>query len=184
MKNSPVLLKEKIRFLEEKLKTKDKLLKKYRQSLQDSNTRIKKIAKDLEGSLSLVRDIHRHLLPVRLPHIPGFEFSYKFVPTRQGVSGDFFDIVKMEQSMKFSVLLSSCSTYALSSLFLSAFLKFSPKLKSHKSAKDFLLFVADKVSSSLSKKEKIHLFYGVISRSSFELDYCLVGDIFAGYKGF
>ena len=184
MKNSPDLLKEKIKSLEEKLKTKDEFLKKYRQSLHDSNARIKKAAKDLEGSLSLVRDIHRNLLPVRLPQIPGFEFSCKFLPTHRGVSGDFFNIVKMERSMKFGVLLSSCNTYAVSSLFLSAFLKFSPQLKSHKTAKDFLFFVAEKMSSSLSKKEKIHLFYGVVSRSSFEMDYCLVGDIFAGYRAF
>ena len=59
---------------------------------------------------------------------------------------------------------------------------FSPHLKSHKTAKDFLSFVSKTVSPSLNQKEKIHLFYGIISRSSFELDYCLVGDIFVGHK--
>lgn len=182
MKKIPGFLEKKISLLEKQLKDKDKLIKKYRQSLESSNTRIKQISKDLENSLSLVRDIHKQLLPVRLPQIPGFEFSYKFLPTRQGVSGDFFDVIKIKNTMNFGVLLSSCNTYAVSSLFLSSFLKFSPQLKNYKKAESFLSFVAKKISSALSKKEKIHLFYGIISRSSFKMNYCLVGDIFVGYK--
>lgn len=127
-------------------------------------------------SLSLVREIHKNLLPVR-PQIPGFELSCKFIPTRQGVSGDFFNVVKIEDSMKVGVLLSSCNTYAISSLFLSSFLKFSSQLKRHKTAKAFLDFVVQNISSSLNKKERLHLFYAVISRSSFEIDYCFTGDI-------
>lgn len=179
---NPDLLREKIQMLEEKLIKKDQLVKKYEQSLSDSSVRIKKIAKDLEDSLSLIRDIHKSLLPVHLPEIPGFEFSFKFLPAQQGVSGDFFDVVKIEDSMNFGILLSSCNTYAITSLFLSSFLKFSPYLKDHKTAKSFLSFVTKKISSSLKRKEKIHLFYGIISRSSFEMDYCLVGDIFVGHK--
>ena len=98
------------------------------------------------------------------------------------MSGDFFDVVKIKNSMSFGILLASCSTYAITSLFLSSFLKSFPHLKNYKTAKDFLSFVAKKISSSLAKKEKIHLFYGIVSRSSLELDYCLVGDIFVGHK--
>ncbi len=182
LKKPQNLLNQKIQSLEEKLKQKNKLLKKYQKHLDISNTRIKKIAKDLKQSLSLVRDIHKNLIPVRLPHISGFELSYKFLPTKQGVSGDFFDVVKIQDSMNFGILLSSCNTYAITSLFLSSFLKASPHLKKYRSAKEFVSFVAEKMSPSLAKKEKVHLFYGVISRSSFELDYYLTGNIFAGYK--
>ena len=117
MKKNTDLLKEKIQSLEKKLKKKDELVKRYQQSLNDSNVRIKKIVKGLENNLSFIRDIHKNLIPVHLPQIPGFEFSYKFLPAKQGVSGDFFDVVKMENSMSFGVMLSSCSTYAVSSLF-------------------------------------------------------------------
>ena len=182
LKKPSDLLKEKVFSLEERLKQKAELLKKYQQALNTSNTRIQKITKDLEESLTVLRDIHKNFLPVKLPQIPGFEFSYKFLPTKQGVSGDFFDVVKIEDTMKFAVLLSSCSTYAITSLFLSSFLKSSPHLKKYKTAKDFLSFVSEKLSLSLAKREKIHLFYGIVSRSSFELDYCLIGDIFVGHK--
>lgn len=176
------LLQQKIQSLEKSLKKKQELLKKYKKSLSDSNVRIKNITKDLKASLNLLRDIHKNLIPVRLPQIPGFEFSSKFQPTKQGVSGDFFDVIPLEDSMKFGILLSSCNTYAVSSLFLSSFLKSSSHLKSHKTAKDFVSFVAKKISATLSQKEEIHLFYGIISRSSLEMDYCLAGDIFVGHK--
>ena len=182
MKKSLNLLKQKNLALEKKLREKESLLRKYQQALKDSNLRIKKATKDLKNSLSLVREIHKNLLPVRLPHIPGFELSHKFLPTEKGVSGDFFDVVKIKDSMSFGILFSSCNTYAVTSLLVSSFFKFSRDIKNYKTAKDFLDFAVQKLSSSLSKKEKIHLFYGIISRNSFELDYFLVGDIFVGHK--
>lgn len=178
----PDLLKEKIKFLEKQLKQKERMITRYRSALDDSNARITKISKHLDENLSLIREVHKNLLPVKLPHIPGFEFSYKFLPTKQGVSGDFFNVIKIEKAGPFGVLLSNCNTYAVTSLFLSSFLKISPQLKRYKTAKDFLSFVAKKISPALKKQDKLHLFYGFISRNSMELDYCLAGNIFVGCK--
>ena len=182
MKANHNLLKQKVSTLEEKVKEKNQLLKKYKKALTDSNARIKNIAKDLSESLSIIRDINKNLIPVRLPQISGFELSYKFFPAKNGVSGDFFDIIPIKNSMKFGIIFSSCNTYSLTSLFLSSFLKSAPNIHKYKTAKDFISFIEKKMRSSFHNKQKIHLFYGIISRSSFEMDYCLVGDIFAGHK--
>ena len=175
------LLKQ-LSFMEKQLQQKDRKLEKYRSALDDSNIRIKNITENLDENLSLIRDIHKNLLPVKLPHISGFEFSYKFLPTKIGVSGDFFDVIKINSFGTFGVLLSSCNTYAVTSLFLSSFLKMSSDLKNHKQAQDFLSFVIEKISPSLKPQDKLHLFYGVVSRNSMEMDYCLAGDIFVGCK--
>ena len=183
MKQSLNLLKQKISILENKMKEKEQLIKKYQNALTDSNARITNIAKELADSLSIIRDINKNLVPVRLPSISGFEFSHKFLPAKSGVSGDFFDIIPIKNSMKFGIILSSCNTYSLTSLFLSSFLKYAPNIHKYKTAKDFVSFVAKKIKiNSHKKEEQIHLFYGVISRSSFEMDYCLVGNIFVGHK--
>ena len=181
MKKETHLLEE-IEALKEKCREKDKLLKTYQRALNFSNSRIQKIMKDLNQNLVLIRNIHKHILPVTLPRIPGFEFSYKFLPTKKGVSGDFFDVVKIPDSTKFCILLSSCSSYSLTSLFLSSFLEAFPNLKNYKRAEDFVSFIIEKVSSAIVGKEKIHLFYGIFSRYSMEMDFCLVGDVFAGHK--
>ena len=62
MKKISELLKEKIKSLEGQLKQRESLLKKYQEALNSSNTRIERIAKDLDESLSLIRDIHKTLL--------------------------------------------------------------------------------------------------------------------------
>ena len=180
MKQTPNLLKQKVAVLTKKIKEKDQLLKKYQKGLEDSNRRVTKIAKKLEDSLSLIRDINQSLVPTQLPAISGFEFSHKFVPAKNGVSGDFFNIIPIKNSMKFGIVLSSCNTYSLSSLFLSSFLKSSLNIPKYKTAKDFVSVIAKKMK--LNGSQEIHLFYGIVSRSSFEMDYCLVGDIFAGRK--
>ncbi|MDE0092321.1 MAG: SpoIIE family protein phosphatase [Oligoflexia bacterium] len=182
MKDTHNLLKKKILNLESKIKKKDQLLKKYQKALTDSNIRISNIAKKLANSLSLIRDINKNLIPVQLPHISGFEFSYKFLPAKRGVSGDFFDIIKIKDSMRFGIIVSSCETYSLTSLFLSSFLKSATNIHKYKTAEDFVSFTAKKMKTNAPQKEKIHLFYGIISRSSLEMDYCLVGDIFVGHK--
>lgn len=182
MKQTSHLIKQKIKTLEDKIRKKDQLLKQYKKALTDSNSRISKISQELENSLFILRDINKNLVPVRLPSIPSFEFSHKFTPAKRGISGDFFDIIPIKNSMKFGILLSSCNSYSLSSLFLSSFLKSAPNIHKHKTAKDFVSFTAKSIQPGVHKKEQIDLFYGIISRKSFELDYCLVGNIFVGLK--
>ena len=182
MKQKTNLLKQQIKTLENKIREKDKLLKKYKKAFIDSNARIFNISKELENSLSTIRDINKNLVPVRLPSIPSFEFSHKFISTKRGISGDFFDIIPIKDSMKFGIILSSCSTYSLTSLFLSSFLKSATHINKYKTAKDFVSFTAKNLKAKAYKDQQIDLFYGIISRSSFELDYCLVGNIFVGWK--
>ena len=180
-KKDSVLLNQ-ISSLKKRTKEQEKLLKTYEEVLKKSNKDIERITQDLQDSLALISSIHRQLIPTELPKIPHFKFSYKFLPTSIGVSGDFFDIIPLKDPLKFGVLLSSCNTYAITSLFLSTILKSSTKLKEIKSSKDFMIYLADCLHDSFPKKESIHLFFGVIDRRRFTLDYCIAGDVFAGLK--
>ena len=121
MKKDTRFLIQRIKSLEKRLAEKDRALCKYRETLSDSSGKIQQITKDMEEALSLIREAHKRLVPLRLPRIPHFEFSYKFLPAAAGVSGDFFDVIRIKKSLKFAVVLSSCSSYAAASLFLSSF---------------------------------------------------------------
>lgn len=179
---NPDLLLDKIKSLERSLKTQTDLVKKYKQSLFVSNERIQKITENLSDGLSLLKGIHKHLIPVDLPEIPYFEFSYKFLPTSNGVSGDFFDVVKIKDSLKFAIIISNCDTYTITSLFLSSFLKSSQALHKCKNSKEFLSYLAKQLPVSFSEEKNINVFYGIVDRKDFSLDYCLVGNIFAAHK--
>ena len=173
-------LREKNKKLEKQIKEKDQLLKKYEKVLKDSNDRIKTVSEELKNSLTLIRTIHNSLIPVSLPSIPSFDFSFKFLPARLGVSGDFFNVIPINKKMKFGIVLSSCTSHSLSSLFVSSFLKSSLEMDKYESSKDFAKYVYKKVAPALKSKEKMHLFYAVICRRTFEMDYFLSGDIFVG----
>ena len=176
--NKSLLLK--IKSLEKDLKQKEKGLKKYAMALKDSNQRVEQILKDLQESKALIRNIHKSLLPSHLPKIPQFKFSYKLAATKTGVSGDFFDVIQLNDPLQFGVLLSSCSSYTLTSLFLSLFLKSVPALKEHSTAAGYLQEIFK--NFPVSQKNSIHLFYGIVNGRDFTLDYCLMGDVFAGIR--
>ena len=170
-------------WLKKELAKKEKLLSKHKTALKKSNAKVESISKELQFGLSLIGKIHKNLKPVEIPKLPHFHFSYKVETAKRGVSGDFFDIIPLKDPMKFGILLSSCSNYALAALLLSSLLKKSGSfLKEQQTAKDFLLSLSDKIASALPQSEKIHIFYGILNRRDFTLDYATAGHIFAGLK--
>ena len=181
-KDNPEFLLKQIKTLQADLKKQSEAANKYKQALLESNERIQKITKNLEEGMSLLKGIHRNLIPVDLPNIPYFEFSYKFAPTLTGVSGDFFDVIKIKDSLKFAIIISNCNTYAITSLFLSSFLKSSQILHDCKNSKEFLLHAAKQLPECFSKDENISVFCGIVDRKDFSLDYCMVGDVLAGFQ--
>ena len=178
--NNSLLLK--IKSLENKLREKNKTIRKYERALRDSNERVEKVIKDLRDSTTLMRNIHKSLLPTSLPKIPLFKFSYKLAVSKTGVSGDFLDVIQLNNPLQFGVLLSSCNSYTLSSLFLSLLLKSLPSFKEYKTSAEFFSELFKKLSSLSTKEEALHIFYGIVSRRDFTLDYCLKGDVFAGIR--
>ena len=168
--------------LKKKIKIQEGLITKYKKVLEQANQNLQKITKEFEDSLSLVSNIHRQLIPTQVSKIPQFTFSYKLLPTKKGVSGDFFDIIQLTDPFKFGILLSSCNSYAITSLFLSAVLKSSKKLRDVQSPKDFMVYLADHLHKSFPKQESVHLFFGIVDRRTFQLNYCIAGDIFAAVK--
>ena len=184
MSKTPDILSKKIKLLEEKVQEKNELLKKYKQALDESNERVKHFVEELEENLESLRKIHSTFIPTQLPKIPHFEFSYKLNPTKVGVSGDFFDVVHMKDPLKFGIILSNCETYALTSLLLSTFLKFSSQLKLSETSQDFTETLFENLLEHFSPEDSLNLFCGIVNRKHFTLDYCMVGSISAHVKSF
>ena len=173
---------DRIKCLENELKKKEELIDRYRMALKNSNERLKNIAEELDFGFSSIKKVHEKFVPLDLPKLPHFRFSYRIQPAAKGISGDFFDIIPLKDSMKFGILLSSCSSYALASLLMSTLLKSPSPLEEQQRSEDFLKYLSEKVFSSLPKNEKIHVFYGIINRRDFTLNYSSVGFFFAGIK--
>ncbi len=196
MSNSEDKWKKKTLQLQAQLKEKENILSEYKKTVRDSNKLIKEAMNKLNTELKIAERIHRLLLPVELPIIPNCEFSFKFHPSEQPGGGkDFYEISPDKENKKFSITMSSCSSYALSALLLSARLKIKSQSTSLNDIKtdQFIHSLINEVYSdiSVSKKQKnnritdnlhtlpkaLDLFYSVIDQKTYNMFYCLVGKV-------
>ncbi len=171
-------LKERISELEHELAVKEAELHRYRLELGKASTVLEKMIAQTTQELKLAQSLQKHLSPTTLPHIQGFEFSTKFIPgTRSG--GDYFDIFEHEDKLKFGILISSASGYALSSVLLSMIIKMSSQIEARRGleAHKVIAELIREVVPSIQNTDQASLFYGIVDRRTFEMQYCSVGSI-------
>ncbi|WP_413943970.1 PP2C family protein-serine/threonine phosphatase [Bdellovibrio sp. HCB-162] len=171
-------LKERISELEHELAVKEAELHRYRLELSKANTALEKMISQVSQELKLAQTLQKFLSPTELPNVQGFEFSTKFLPgTRSG--GDYFDIFEHEDKLKFGILISSASGYSLSSMLLSVIIKISSQMEARRGleAHKVVALLAKEVVPSIQNDDKASVFYGVVDRRSYEMQYCSVGTI-------
>ncbi len=160
---------------------KDQELLLYKQELLKFSHQLDNVMIQISGDVDLLKKIQKVLTPTEIPNIPGFEFSRKFVyGSRYG--GDYFDIFEHEDKLKFGILLSSSSGYAMSALFLSLILKVTHLMEAKKglAPEKVLEQIGTELKSTAATKDETQAFYGVIDRRDLTLNFCAVGRI----KGF
>ena len=170
--------KERIYDLERELEVKDAELSRYRHELAKANTALEKMITQIGQELKMAEKLQKLLSPTELPNVQGFEFSTKFVPgSRYG--GDYFDIFEHEDKLKFGILISSARGYSLSSLLLSVIIKMSSQIEARRglSAEAVVGTLAKEVVPLITNDDQASLFYGVIDRRSYEMQYCSIGNI-------
>jgi len=171
-------LKEQIQELERELTLKNAEVLRYRQELAKANNQLEKMIVQVGQELRSAQALQKFLSPTELPHIPGFEFSTKFLPgTRFG--GDYFDIFEHEDKLKFGVLMACSSGYAMSALLLSVIIKVSSQIEARKglSPEKVIELLAKEVVPHIQGTDSASLFYAVVDRRSYDVDFASAGDI-------
>lgn len=174
-------MSDEITQLKEIIQIKDQELLLYKQELLKFSRQLDNVMIQISGDVELLKKIQKVLTPTEIPNIPGFDFSRKFVyGSRYG--GDYFDIFEHEDKLKFGILLSSSSGYAMSALFLSLVLKVSHLMEAKKglAPEKVLEQIGAELKSTAQAGDQTHTFYGVIDRRDLTLTFCAVGRI----KGF
>lgn len=170
--------KERISELEHELAVKDAELHRYRLELTKANTALEKLITQVSNELKLAQNLQKLLSPTELPNVQGFDFSTKFLPgSRSG--GDYFDIFEHEDKLKFGILISSATGYSLSSLLLSIIIKISSQIEARRGleAHKVVALLAKEVVPNIQNEDRASLFYGVVDRRSYEMQYCSIGNI-------
>lgn len=171
-------MKERLSELEHELAVKDAELHRYRLELSKANTALEKLISQISQELKLAQTLQKFLSPTELPNVQGFEFSTKFIPgSRSG--GDYFDIFEHEDKLKFGILISSASGYSLSSLLLSVIIKISSQMEARRGleAHKVVALLAKEVVPHIQNEDRANVFYAVVDRRSYEMQYCSVGAI-------
>ncbi len=172
-KSSSNKLEDRIDELEDQLEQKDAEIKTFKKELIALNHHIESLIEKLNGQLKIAHKIQEKLVPTEFPNIPGFEFSTKFQASYIS-GGDYFDIFEIEDRFRFSLLLSSCSGYGISSLFLSVLLKLTSHIETKKGAPPEKVFamITKELIPQISDQDTANLFYAMINRRSYEMSYC------------
>lgn len=159
--------------LENLVEQKDAEIKLFKKELIQLNHNIEGLIEKLNGQLKIAHKIQEKLVPTEFPNIPGFEFSTKFQASYVS-GGDYFDIFEIEDRFRFSILLSSCSGYGISSLFLSVLLKLTSHIETKKGAPPDKVFsmITKELIPQITDQDSANLFYAVINRRSYEMSYC------------
>lgn len=174
-------LKNRIKLLEKELELKNKDLEIYRKELVKANEQLETLVLHIHTQLKKALEIQRQVVPTEFPHIPGFEFSSKFMASSLS-GGDYFDIFEHRDRMQFGILMSSASGYSISALFLSLFMKFtfaSSQDPDAQSVAQLLQGMKQDLVPHLSVKDAFHCFYGVMNRRHLRMDYVSFGDVIA-----
>jgi sigma-B regulation protein RsbU (phosphoserine phosphatase) len=174
-------LKNKIKLLEKELELKNKDLEIYRKELMKANEQLETLVLHIHTQLKKALEIQRQVVPTEFPHIPGFEFSSKFLASSL-MGGDYFDIFEHRDRMQFGLLMSSASGYSISALFLSLFMKFTFASRQDvdgQTPQSLLASMKEDLVSHLSEKDQFHFFYGVMNRRHLRLELINVGSVLA-----
>jgi len=171
--------------LEVELKDREADLKRFREELAKANTRLEALIQQLAGELQMAHAIQKVLVPTEFPHISGFEFSTKFVPSMK-MGGDYFDIFEHEDRFRFGVILSSSTGHTMSALLLSVLLRMTGQLEARKGSEphQVLKDMAEQLQNNLADNDSADLFYALIDRRNFDMRFIKAGHVVALHHSF
>ena len=171
-------LKSEILYLRSELQSKQIEVLAYKNELIKFSQKLDQLMTKSNDDVRLLNQIYKYLSPTEMPQFPGFEFSRKFVyGTKFG--GDYFDIFKHEDKMKFGVIISSATGYAMSALFLSLILKVSHIMEAKKGMPPAKVMehIGDELKNLAADKDQVQALYAIIDRKDWTFTFCAVGRI-------
>jgi sigma-B regulation protein RsbU (phosphoserine phosphatase) len=166
--------------LEVELKEREADLKRFRDELSKANSRLETLINQLDGELKMAHSIQKLMVPTEFPHINGFEFSTKFVPSHIA-GGDYFDIFEHDDRFRFGVIVASSSGHTMSALLLSVLLRMTGQLEARKGSEphQVLKEMALQLNENLTEVDSADIFYSLIDRRNFDMRFIKAGELVA-----
>ncbi|OFZ19614.1 MAG: hypothetical protein A2X94_17385 [Bdellovibrionales bacterium GWB1_55_8] len=148
------------------------------------NTSFSELLSRLQGDLQVAERLQKSKLPVRFPEIKGFQVTTRYLAGMRS-GGDHFDLAESPDKNTIAMVLSDSSSYGLSSAVLSVLMRVMVKLSfdEKRSSSDTVRKIQEELLATLGEKDRLSLFYGVLSRKDYRLRYTNLGSSSAFYSG-
>jgi sigma-B regulation protein RsbU (phosphoserine phosphatase) len=176
-------LLSRIQHLEKQVAAREVDLQHYRSEIGQLNQKLEGLIEKLHHELRVAHQIQRLLVPTEFPHLQGFEFSSKFLPSTIS-GGDYFDIFEHDDRLRFGVVVCSSSGHSMSALLLSVLLKLTSRMEARTGAQpdQILQTIIQEISVGSQPGDTADIFYSLMDRRNFVLHYSLLGNITALYQ--
>jgi serine phosphatase RsbU (regulator of sigma subunit) len=142
------------------------------------------LIEQLHDDLKLAERLQKNRLPARFPEIKGFRALSRYLAGMRS-GGDHFDLADAADGGSLSLVLSDSSSYGLSSAVLSVLMRVAMKLSSGeaRACLDTVKKIQEELMLVLGERDRLSLFYGVVSRKDYRMRYSNIGTSCAFYAG-
>lgn len=136
----------------------------------------------LQEDLRLAERLQKSKSPIRFPEVKGFKVTSRYLAGMRS-GGDHLDLAESKTGNQLSLVLADSSSYGLSSSLLSVLMRVAMKLSQEevRSCEDTVRRIHDELLLMLNDKDKLSLFYGIVSRKDYCLRYVNLGTSTAYY---
>jgi hypothetical protein len=151
--------------------------------VQQMNTSFSELISQLKDDFRLAERLQKTCLPTRFPDIRGMKVTQRYLAGMKS-GGDHFDLAESKDASQLSLFMSDSSSYGLSSTVLNVVMKVALKLSVEEARSSFetVRRIQDELKATLSEKDRLSLFYGVLSRKDYRLRYMNLGSSSAFYS--
>jgi hypothetical protein len=167
----------------------DRLLRAHTQAealraMDESARGIPALVEKLQADIRMAEKIQRRLIREKFPPMGGLTVKSKYWCGLKA-GGDYFDVFEFADGEHVGIILSDSSSYGLSTNFIGSLMQFSVNL-SGEAVVDPARIVSSlyaKLQDQMKDTDKFSVFYGVLSRKTYQLRFVDCGSVFAAVKG-
>lgn len=153
-------------------------------AMEETSRAVPALLEKLQQDIQLAEKIQRRLIREKFPAIGGLNVKSKYWCGLKA-GGDYFDVFEFPDNEHVGIILSDSSSYGLSTNFIGSLMQFSVHVGRDDLADPARIVTAlyGKLREEMKEKDRFNVFYGILSRKTYQLRYVECGAVFAALKG-
>lgn len=153
-------------------------------AIEQTSRAVPALVEKLQEDIQLAQKIQRRLIREKFPAMGGLSVKSKYWCGLKA-GGDYFDVFEFPDGEHVGIILSDSSTYGLSTNFIGSLMQFSVHVTQDDLSDPSRIVRAlyGKIAGEMKEKDRFSVFYGVLSRKTYQLRYVDCGQVFAALRG-